>query len=252
MRTVIVMTYYERKIQLLKTLDSLKQYKDRNVAIVIVDDGSVNESAFELLLYSSGIFSTRIIRLENKTWVNSCVPYNMGFEIALEQKPDIIIIQNAECYHAGDIIGHAEKNLTESNYISYGCYSLPKGSSIPPQIMWPVGASFDGEGAWYNHPIYRAVGYHFCSAITPANLKKINGFDERLAPGIGYEDNVFLHHIRNLGLKVEITDEPYVFHQYHYGDMKRDSELIQRNAKRWDYIRTTKECRAIHEITPDL
>jgi GT2 family glycosyltransferase len=96
------------------------------------------------------------------------------------------------------------------------------------------------------------VGYHFCSAITPANLKKVNGFDERLKDGIAYEDNVFLHHVRNLGLKVEITEDPYVFHQFHYEEKNRDPELIRKNAKLWNYIRTLNEKRAVHKITPDL
>lgn len=245
------MTYFERKDQLLKTIDSLRQYKGKDIVIVIVDDGSVLEPAGELLL-ESGMFPAYVVHSENKTWVNSCVPYNRGLEVALEQKPNVVIIQNAECYHAGDIIGHAEKNLTDKNYISYGCYSLPKDSEIPPLTMWPQGATFDGEGAWYNHPVYRAVGYHFCSAITPENLRKVNGFDERLASGIAYEDNVFLHHIKNLGLKIEITDDPYVFHQWHYGEKNRDPELIRKNAKLWNYIRTTNEKRAVHKITPDL
>ena len=251
MRTAIVLTYFERKAQLQKTIESFRQYKGKDIVIVVVDDGSIKEPASELLL-ESGIFPADVLCVKNKSWVNSSVPYNLGLEVALEYKPDIILIQNAECYHAGDIIGHAEKNLTESNYISYGCYSLPKDSEIPPQTMWPVGATFDGEGAWYNHPIYRAVGYHFCSAITPENLKKVNGFDERLAGGLAYEDNVFLHHIKNLGLKVEITDSPYVYHQYHYEGKNRDPELIRKNAKLWNYIRTLNEKRAVHKITPDL
>jgi GT2 family glycosyltransferase len=251
MRTAIIMTYFERKAQLINTINSFHQYKGKDIVIVVVDDDSVKEPASELLL-ESGTFPATVINVTRKQWVNSSVPYNMGIEIALEYKPDIVLIQNAECYHAGDIIGHAEKNLTDKNYISYGCYSLPKGSEIPPLTMWPQGATFDGEGAWYNHPVYRAVGYHFCSAITPENLRKVNGFDERLAPGIAYEDNVFLHHIKNLGLKVEITDDPYVFHQWHYGEKNRDPELIRKNAKLWNYIRTTKEMMAVHKITPDL
>lgn len=251
MRTAIIMTYFERKAQLINTINSFHQYKGKDIVIVVVDDDSVKEPASELLL-ESGTFPATVINVTRKQWVNSSVPYNMGIEIALEYKPDIVLIQNAECYHAGDIIGHAEKHLTESNYISYGCYSLPKDSEIPPQTVWPTGATFDGEGAWYNHPVYRAVGYHFCSAITPENLKKINGFDERLASGIAYEDNVFLHHIKNLGLKIEITDDPYVFHQWHYGEKNRDPELIRKNAKLWNYIRTTNEKRAVHKITPDL
>lgn len=251
MRTCIVLTYFERKAQLINTINSFHQYKGKDIVIVVVDDDSVKEPASELLL-ESGTFPATVINVTRKRWVNSSVPYNMGLEVALEYKPDIVLIQNAECYHAGDIIGHAEKYLTEANYISYGCYSLPKDSEIPPKTMWPQGATYDGEGAWYNHSIYRAVGYHFCSAITPANLKKVNGFDERLAGGIAYEDNVFLHHIRNLGLKVDIVDDPYVFHQYHYEGRNHDPELIRKNAKLWNYIRTLNEKRAIHKITPDL
>jgi hypothetical protein len=57
---------------------------------------------------------------------------------------------------------------------------------------------------------------------------------------------------RNLGLKVEITEDPYVFHQFHYEEKNRDPELIRKNAKLWNYIRTLNEKRAIHKITPDL
>lgn len=247
MRTVIVMTYHERKVQLINTINSLYQYKGKDIVIVVVDDGSVKEPASELLL-ESGMFPANVLYVTDKKWVNSSVPYNMGFEIALEYNPDIILIQNAECYHGGDIIGHAEKHLTESNYISYGCYSLPKDSSIPPLTMWPQGATYDGEGAWYNHPIYRAVGYHFCSAITSANLKKINGFDERFKDGKDYEDNYLLYQIRKLGLRIDITADPYVFHQWHYSSPRKGAS----NKELYERLIRTEGYRAVHKITPDL
>lgn len=249
MRFAIVMTYFERYEQLKNTLKSITQYKDTRVTIV--DDCSPSGIPISHLLLANRIYG-RIISPQKKTWTSNCIPFNMGFEAALEDNPDIVIIQNAECYHAGDIVGYAEKHLTDDNYISFGCYSLPKDSPIPPPVLWPVGASFDGEGAWYNHPIHRAVGYHFCSAITAKNLRKLNGFDERFAYGLAYEDNMFLHQVRNLGLKIEITAEPYVFHQWHYENKHNDPFLIKKNADLFSDLKQSNDYRAIHIITPDL
>lgn len=243
------MTYHERKVQLINTISSLHQYKGRDVVIIVVDDGSVEEPASELLL-ESGMFPANVLYVKNKTWVNPCVPFNMGFEVAMEYKPDIILIQNAECYHRGDIIAHAEKNLTESNYISYGCYSLPKDSLIPPAEIKQKGASHDGDDAWYNHPAHRPVGYHFCSAITAGNLRKLNGFDDRYAYGIGYDDVDFISRVRNMGLRVEITDDPFVYHQWHYASKNNSPFLIKKNADLYSELGGTG--RAKHFITADL
>lgn len=227
MKTAIVMTAYNRDDLLKKTIKSFSQYERKDVSnyYVIIDRDP-----------------------GPKDYYNSGIAYNRAFLKALTYDPDIIIIQNAECYHAGDIVGYAEKHLTDKNYISFGCYSLPKKSLIPPLIHWPKGASFDGEGAWYNHPIYRAVGYHFCSAITADNLRKINGFDERFKDGRDYEDDYLLFQIRKLGLQVEITAEPFVYHQYHYSSPRAGGS----NKELYERLIQTEGYRAVHLITPDL
>jgi len=192
MRTAVVATVYKRADLWAKTLESFERYYDKDVLYFSDPDP------------------------DPKDYFNSGVAYNRAFIEALKYDPNIVIIQNGECYHAGDIIGYAEKHLTDKNYISFGCYSLPKDSPIPPVVIWNEGASFDGQGAWYNHPKYRPVGYHFCSAITASNLRKINGFDERFKDGKDYEDNYLLHQIKKLGLTIEITADPFVYHQWHY------------------------------------
>ena len=225
MKTAIVMTAYNREEQLGKTLESFERYYDKDFLVFIDKDP------------------------DPKDYFNPCVAYNRAFSEALRHDPDIIIIQNGECYHNGDIIGYAEKHLTESNYLSFGCYSLSEKSPLPPVILWDEGASFDGQCAWYNHSKFRPVGYHFCSAITPSNLRKLNGFDERFAHGIGYDDSHFVRQIKELGLKIEIIDEPFVFHQWHYSNKLNNSELINRNKTIYENIRGY---RAEHLITPDL
>lgn len=241
--TAIVMTYFNRLPQLLSTLDSLEQYYN-DFVVIIVDDGS--DPKLEAVAHT---YPIHIIHLTEKKYFNSGIPFNIGFEEALKFDPDIIILQNAECYHAGDILGYAEKHLTDQNYIAFPCYSMAKDDTIPPVINNRCATS-DGDSAWYNHPTYRPVGYHFCAAITADNLRKLNGFDERFKDGHDYEDNYWLYQVKTLGLRVDIPEEPYVFHQWHYSTPRKrgpvNNELLYRElSKQGNY-------RAIHLLTDDL
>lgn len=243
MRIVIVATYYNRLPQLINTVHSLNQYRRDDFMFVVVDDKSDTE-----IPRLDTNFNMVVIRNSNKVGYNSCIPFNMGFGFALSQQPDIIILQNAECYHYGDIIGYAEQNLTDDNYIAFPCYSLSKDDKLPPEWLNNRTASFDGDSAWYNHPIYRPVGYHFCAAITASNLRKINGFDERFKDGKDYEDNYLLHQIKSLGLRVNIPEEPYVFHQWHYSSPRAGGS----NEQLYKQLIQTEGYRAQHLITKDL
>jgi len=244
----IVMAYYQRKAQLLNTLKSFLKYDPKEFNVVVVDDASP-----ECLSLSGYPFEVKILRVSNKTWFNPAPAFNMGFSYALIKNPDIIIIQNAECYHEGDILSYAKGNLTDENYISFGCYSISQNSNLPPQVMNPKGISFNGEDAWYNHPVHRAVAYHFCSAITTKNLIKINGFDERFSYGIACEDNYFLYQIRLLGLKIEILAEPFVIHQWHpevsHGN---NASLWEKNTILLNQLMNENNYRAEHIFTLDL
>ena len=71
---------------------------------------------------------------------------------------------------------------------------------------------------------------------------------------LGYEDNLLIHNVRMLGLKVEIVDNPFVFHQYHYGvkAFTFDQELYNQTAAKCKEIQALRQFRAEHLITPDL
>lgn len=230
------MTYYRRWSQLINTLRSFNY--DDCVVIIVNDDPTVRLE----------ISDTHVININVKTWTNPEPAYNYGILKALEFDPEIIILQNAECYHAGDIVSYAKANLTDDNYISFGCYSLSSSDKLPPKILNNRGASFDGESAWYNHPVYRPAGYDFCSAIKTSNLKKLNGYDERFSFGVGYGDDYLIKRIK-MFLKAEITSSPIVYHQWHPHSEGRE-ELIEANRKLFSEL--SPEIRAIHLITPDL
>ena len=236
---VIVMTYFNRPQQLIQTLESFRKYNPNDFRVIVVDDKS-NE---KIMLLKYG-FDIDIIRVHDKTWVQGDPAYNMGFKCALKYNPEIIIVQNAECLHYGDVLASA-KSVTDGTYISFGCYSQREDGGISFNSR---AAKFNGDDGWYNHSIYRPKGYHFCSAITAGNLVKMNGFDERFSFGMGCDDDYFLHQVKCLGLEVKIMDEPFVIHQWH----ESTPYSIEKNKKIYDELIKKNEFRAKHLITEDL
>jgi len=222
----IVMTYYERSEQLRNTLASFDYHGyGSDVEVIIVDDGSISEPASSVIGTSN--FQIKLIYLDpRKKWYkNSCIPFNIGINAALG---DIVIIQNAECFHYHNVVRHAIANLDDQSYLTYGCYSINKGHwdslrKLPgfaqqraAIIFSDFAAKFDGDSGWYNHSVIRPKAYHFCSAIKRKNLLALNGFDERYAQGRGYDDNELLYRIASGRFKIFIIDDCLVVHQWHY------------------------------------
>jgi glycosyltransferase involved in cell wall biosynthesis len=251
-KVIIVMAYKDRQYQLTQTLLSLK---GENFEVVIVDDGSKKEIELPDLN-----FPVTVLKITDKHWINGVPAYNKGIYYALLQKPDVIIIQNPECYHVGNIIDYARK-VKDNEYISFGCFSLDEKTTfsihdiIELSQSYNYGAVHDGQLAWYNHPVYRPLGYHFCVALTARNIFKLNGVDERFANGWGYEDNYFLHQVKSLGLKMNITEFPYVVHQWHYRSEdvpENKAMLVDRNKQLFKELSIENEYRAKHLYTSNF
>ena len=254
MKIVIVMTYFDRQIQLDNTLYSFAKTKHDDFEVIIVDDCSLVEP--EIGLHD---FDISVIKPKKKQWIDGSPAYNMGIIEALKRNPDIIILQNAETYHVGDIISYS-KQVTDKTYISYGCFNLSRLNTFQTHSIEDIirennnHALNNEDNAWLNHKTIRQMGYHWCSAITADNMRKINGFDERFSDGYCFEDDEFLARVRALGLEVEITDSPFVVHQWHDRNYvpKNWSQLFEVNRTLFDQIRIKKECRAVHKFTHDF
>ncbi len=221
----IVAAYYNRKKLFYQTLRTIKKSEYKDIEFIAVDDGSDPEQRLES--FKSEFKFLKIIRLEreNKWYVNPCIPFNIGISAS---KGDIIVLQNPECIHVHDVLKYVSENVNDSNYISISAYGLTsvltkdifrhrENKTLPqllnsfPQVPY---TGYDTLG-WYNHSVYRPTYFHFCSAITRNNMEKLNGFDERFATGIGYDDDEITARIRMLGLKTIITEDVSVIHQYH-------------------------------------
>jgi GT2 family glycosyltransferase len=241
----IVMAYHNREAQLLKTLQSFRDYRD--IEVIIVNDS-------DRIRIPIQPFDVTIIDVKDKNWINPGVNFNIGFTEALRRKTKGIILQNPECYHVGDIIGAVREKLTDKNYLSFACYSLGKNEGIDFRGFNNRTAVCNGDSAWYNHSRYRPEALHFCAAITADNLRKINGFDERFWDGLGYEDNYLVHQIKMLGLRIDFIDDPFVLHQYHYDKkaFKFDADLYARTGRLCEDLKKERSYRAVHLINSDL
>jgi GT2 family glycosyltransferase len=230
----IVMAYYNRRAQLINTLNSIERSIEKDIELILVDDGSSDYERVNDLIDTFPFL--RVIRLETegKWYTNSCIPFNIGIK---EAKGDIIVLQNPECYHVDDVLSFIKTNLTDNNYLSISCYALnekeyKKGVFVTNFKTYPDQPLKNGMG-WYNHSKHRPVGYHFCSAITKSNMDRLSGFDERFASGYAYDDDQFWFSVGKLGLNRIIVDEVKVIHQWHSKaeqlNIPNRDKLIERN-----------------------
>ena len=246
MKISIVMSYYNRRHQLLNTLRSIVASTIKDIEIIIVDDASQEGERLEDLVVEYPFL--RLIRVEKKDkwWINPCIPYNIGISCA---KGEIIVLQNPECLHVGDVLQYIIKHINDKNFLSISTYALPNMNDeelfqkIKTFHQLPQQCFVRGVG-WYNHPKYRPVYFHFCAALTRKNMLKLGGFDERYSMGVARDDVEFVDRVGRLGLKKEIITEVSVIHQWHSKAEQlneiRYKQRLDRNCTLYDLL-TQKE-----------
>lgn len=206
----ICMTYYNRQEQLNRTIASIQKSAFKDYEIIIVDDASDIPCKCDV---------AKIIRIERKDkwWHNPCIPFNMAFK---EAKGDVVVIQNPECMHYGDVLQYASEHIQPNVYLSFGCYALNEKETAvlrhnPTINIQDKRYGLEGRNGYYNHPALRPVGYHFCSVITKQDLDMLGGFDEAYAKGISFDDDDLVYKINDKGMQLKIIGYPIVVHQWH-------------------------------------
>lgn len=217
----IAMAYKNRRSQLIKTLESIESQSHKDVEVIIVDDGSDEEHKITDLKSKFPFVTVAVIR--DNPYKNPCVVYNAAFSLC---SGEVVIIQNPECLHVGELIQSVADNIDDSKYLSYACYNVTKDnldrlydSEDKKEFILSLPQSYNqskGEAiTWYNHSEYRKVDFHFTTAITRKNLESLSGFDERFKHGMEYDDDEFRTRIRRKGLEFVSIDDPFSVHQYH-------------------------------------
>ena len=232
----IVMAYYNRKQQTLNTLDCFERiYKNLyNYEVIIVDDNSNESEQIDDYIknYSYNIKLIKITETEKDSRINSCEVYNKGFK---ESSGDIIIVQNPECLHLGNILEYIINNFHYDDYLSFPCYNsnnyevnkyiinnletLNINNIETKTTHFNEDATGPGWPKWYQHPTINNRNLHFCCAIDKEYLQMIGGFSEKYKYGVCYEDDNLLFKIKTK-LKLNVISVPLssnvgVVHLYH-------------------------------------
>lgn len=239
MKISIVIAYYNRKNLFIRTLESITNTDHNNFELIAVDDASREDQRIEDLQKTFSFL--RVFRIEpnKKWWMNPCIPNNIGFYLATG---DVIVIQNPECLHMGDILSSIQDNWISNKYLVYGCYALDhtKGS----QVLSVAGSDIETinkiiqptnnvpldqcphMNRWYQHSIYSDRCLNFCTAIGKEDLDDLGGFDDEFADGIGYDDTEFIERIKKKNMDITMIDSPFVVHQWH--------SFTNYSGKNWD------------------
>lgn len=209
----ICMTHYNRKQQLLNTLQSIQNQEAKElVEIIIVDDVSampLQFSDFEDFDLDIKLVS---IQTKNKWWVNPCIGFNQAFNLI---SAPITIIQNAECMHTTNIIQYVLDNVHPHEYVAMSALSLSHESTNAITRITPISEISTANSSWYCHSTFRPQPFNFCAAIYTADLISSGGFNNEFARGIYYDDDAFIHNLHKNNVHCRIEDSQLVYHQWH-------------------------------------
>jgi len=234
MKYSIIFPYYDRLPQLKRTFISfVDKYTHRSDwEVIIVEDSKQTEQQSQeledFLLSVKEHIPFIWIKSQAKNAYNPSQAFNEGVQVSIG---DIIILSNPECSHTTDILSGLDEEFEKDPdcYVVCSCLALKEKK---------------GENKWYQHSKYRNECYHFCSAISQANFKSIQGFDERYTQGYGYDDNSFRDKVKRAGLHFVLRDDLLVLHQWHSKVRPINyKELLYRNRRLYESeSRSAAEC----------
>ena len=230
MKYSIVMAYFNRERQIHNTLKSFEAHGYKNLEVIIVDDASDQKLHIAPGLYS---FPIKVIHIskDEKKYINPAYAYNLSTSFA---SGEILIVQNPECFHHGNILNFLETENTDNLVFSFPCYSVGIDFDTPEKLInikafAERAAGFDYDEGWYNHSTHRAVGYHFCMAMRKEYFSQLGGFDKAYYDGVGFDDDELVFRIKK-NFKLLIPKQPIVIHQAHESfDLKSKAHLVRRN-----------------------
>lgn len=244
----IVMGYVDRKDQLYLTLNTILKSQHKNYEVIIVNDENVD---INFVKEDFPTINIKIIDNFDKKHTNPCMTYNLGVE---HSTGEILLLQNPECCHIGDILTVVNAVLKQNDYLAFSTFYLDnfsKNKEVSDIILnndceyfWSVEKihkllQYTLENiskrqnpvlrGWVSHPVYNKNFLHFCSAIYKSDFERIGGFTEEYKDGICFDDDDFVRKIKCNNLNTQyfrLPDFPnssvnhiehsvFVFHQHH-------------------------------------
>lgn len=214
----IIMSHRNRPDLLLLTLLKLNNSIFNNFEVVIVDDRSEKHLKPNFIDELRFNYPIKLISIENEDIediVCSSYVYNLAFKNSIG---DIIIIQNPECLHFGDIPDYVSNNFNYDDYLCFPCYSS-NTKDINDYIInnkiniIDIDKNLDEKNIdekygvnfprWYQHKDISNRCLHFCTVISRNYFEMIDGFSEEYNNGFCFEDDDLIFKIKNI-LKLNV------------------------------------------------
>lgn len=254
----IILPYYNRLDHLVTTLESFEYfYQNKNLEIVIVDDGSDENNRLEHIVITYDL-NIRLIRLENKNGINPCYPYNVGVR---ESSGDIIILSSPETFHTSDMFTTTNnfeklndntylilsvfcltnKNILEDTVSNSFIYKLRTVDGAKPNFynnLGELGYPYNNKfGSWYSHSEIRPSNLNFFSILTRNKYYEISGFDERFRNGTGFDDDDFRDRLIESGVEFIPYDDAVAIHMDH--EVVNNANPVT-NAELYSFVKNNK------------
>lgn len=198
----IVITARNRAPLLRATLESIARQKFPSLEVIVVEDGRDNGETEEACVRYGAQYFLRKNR-PNVPYSNPAVPVNIGLRRA---RGEVIILQNAECVHAGpDVIEQmVAPHRTRKNLAVFPAIS----ARTPEGQHWH----------WYVHSKLDAGPrpFFFCGSVRREIVHRLRGLDEDFK-FYGWDDDDFAGRLATEGVEFSFRDDVVVHHQWHPG-----------------------------------
>jgi hypothetical protein len=190
--------------------------------IVIVFDNYLSEEIEYLKkLLEQMKINYKFIIIKNKNYIGSGLNYDLGIK---ETNNDIIILQNSEVMHFGNIIDEIIDKSNINNYIisnTININSLDENNNIYNDLNILTDYTNDNKHYWNTHYKYNNRNLHYLISFNKKILKENLLFDKDFYLNPYFEDDALVLRISNFFnlTKINIVnDKIYSVHLYHNRD----------------------------------
>jgi hypothetical protein len=197
------MTAHQRGPLLEKTFLSIAMQDTKYTTETILVEDGYDGGETERLCKAFGVKYIRRNQRPGIRYSNPAVPNNIGIKAA---QGDVIILQNAECYHVASTTPRMP-----------GVIDVLADATINGHAVFANVEAVDGAGKhlmWYCHPEKNPRPFFFCGALLRAHFTYLRGFDEDYKL-YGWDDNDFADRLAYVGVRFDFRNDAHVIHQWH-------------------------------------
>ena len=203
MKTVSInIATYNRKALLDRTLESIFRQNVKDIEVIVIDDGSTDdtESLKDKYPIIYGQTGTNVYD------ARSTKPYNLAAEMS---KGDIIIQQNAECYHWSDnVINRLVESVGDKHCAFATVFNLAN-PFIDRESIDTYNQDHTVATIMYSGKA-RRVAWFFCGAILKKDWHLCGGYGDSAPVDVNFASRMEVE-----GFTHEWLDDVFVIHQTH-------------------------------------